>query len=298
VTRYVPQWLQSGTYAASLDRRLIGALWPAPACSGCAVTAAGVGMDLHVDAGQVAVPSPNGTGSVLCTSDAIETVTPAPAPPAGTDRVDLIVCQPRSMDLDGVSNQEDFIFAVVAGAEGAPPGAPPAVPAGTVALAQVHVAGGSASLTAANITDRRPSGLAVPAPLPDTAPRGLVASKTNPSTVDMIAYATAFTCPFTAQPGRKYLINLWVKWSQVSANGGVTVSLREDAAGFRRDCAYGGPMWTATAGNYYFQSCWAFYPNQSAVRAAAPGLMMSSSAGAARLTAGDCEIAVQDVGKW
>jgi len=82
VTRYVPQWLQSGSYAASLDRRLIGALWPAPASSGCAVTAVGTGMDVHVDPGQVAVPSANNTGTVLCTSDAIETLTLAPAPPA------------------------------------------------------------------------------------------------------------------------------------------------------------------------------------------------------------------------
>ena len=162
MTRYAPQWLQSGSYAASLDRRLIGALWPAPASSGCLVSAVGTGMDVHVDPGQVAVPSPNNTGTVLCTSDAVETLTLAPAPPAGTDRVDLIVCQPRSVDLDGTSSQEDFIFAIVAGAEGAPPGAAPAVPAGTVALAQVHVAGGSASLVAGNITDRRPTGLAVP----------------------------------------------------------------------------------------------------------------------------------------
>jgi len=161
VTRYVPQWLQSGSYAASLDRRLIGALWPAPASSGCAVTAVGTGMDVHVDPGQVAVPSANNTGTVLCTSDAIETLTLAPAPPAGTDRVDLVVCHPRSADLGGTT-EEDFIFAIVAGAEGAPPGAAPAVPAGTVALAQIHVAGGAASLAAGDITDRRPGSISVP----------------------------------------------------------------------------------------------------------------------------------------
>jgi hypothetical protein len=161
VTRYSPQWLQSGSYAASLDRRLIGALWPAPACTGCGVTPAGTGMDVHVDAGQVAVPTPNNTGTVLCTSDAVETLTLAPAPPAGTDRVDLVVCHPRSVDLDGVSNQEDFIFEIVAGAEGPPPGTPPATPAGTVALARVHVAGGAASIAAADVTDVRPFGLAV-----------------------------------------------------------------------------------------------------------------------------------------
>ena len=28
MTRYTPQWFQAGSYAASVDRRLIGALWP------------------------------------------------------------------------------------------------------------------------------------------------------------------------------------------------------------------------------------------------------------------------------
>jgi hypothetical protein len=176
VTRFAPQWIQSGNYPASADRRLIGALWPAPASAGCAVTAAGTGMDVQVAPGQVAVPAVNGTGSVLCSSDATETLATGaggvlPAPPSGTDRVDLIVCQPRSLDLDGSSSQEDFIFAVVTGAQGAPPGARPATPAGTVALAAVHVAGGAASLTAADITDLRPFGLSVPStPVPGRSP--------------------------------------------------------------------------------------------------------------------------------
>lgn len=162
MTRYVPQWLQAGSYAGSQDRRLIGALWPTPATSGCAVTPAGTGMDVHVDAGQVAVPTPNNTGTVLCTSDAIETLTLDPAPPSGTDRVDKIVCRPRSTDLDGTSTQEDFIFDVVKGTE-APSGAAPwpATPAGTVALAVVLVAGGAASIAASGVFDQRPFNLAV-----------------------------------------------------------------------------------------------------------------------------------------
>jgi hypothetical protein len=180
VTRYAPQWIQAGNYAASADRRLIGALWPAPASAGCAVTPAGAGMDLHIAPGQVAVPTANNTGTVLCSSDAVETIPTGaggilPAPPAGTDRVDLIVCQPRSLDLDGTSSQEDFIFAVVTGVQGAPPGARPATPAGTVALAAVHVAGGTASLTAANVTDLRPGGLAVEAQAVQS-PRGWLGS--------------------------------------------------------------------------------------------------------------------------
>jgi hypothetical protein len=196
VTRYAPQWLQSGSYAASLDRRLIGALWPSPASSGCAVTAVGTGMDLHVDPGQVAVPSANGTGTVLCTSDAVETLSGtsgiAPAPPVGTDRVDLIVCQPRSADLDGTSTQEDFIFAVVRGADGPPPGAAPMAPAGTVELAQVHVVGGSASLAPANVYDRRPFGLAVPPTIAASCRYTLTSFTTSPTpmTVQVVPFAT------------------------------------------------------------------------------------------------------------
>jgi hypothetical protein len=295
MTRYQPQWLQAGSYAAAVDRRLLQALWPAArAVGGLVAPGLAGGMSLDAAPGQVAVPTANGTGTVLCSWDAPETVTLDPAPPSGTNRVDLVVVQAYGQDLDGGARDE-FVLAFVKGADG---GGAPAVPANAVALAQVAVTGGAAAIVAGNITDTRPAALAVPAPPADTAPRGLVASKTNPTTVDMVAYATAFTCPFTAQPGRKYLINLWVKWSQMSANGGVICSLREDAVGFRRDCAYGGAPWTAVSGSSYFTSCWAFYPNQATARAAAPALMMSSSAGAARLTAGDCEIAVQDVGKW
>jgi len=52
------------------------------------------------------------------------------------------------------------VVTVVAGAEAAAP-TPPAVPANAVALAQIAVTGGAASIVAANITDRRPFGLAV-----------------------------------------------------------------------------------------------------------------------------------------
>ena len=161
MTRYTPLWLQAGSYAASVDRRLVGALWPQPASSGCLVTA-NVGMTVQVAPGQVAVPSQNNTGSSLCSSDAGEVVGPlAAAPSSGTNRIDLIICRPRGNDLDGGSNN-DFIFDFVTGNVAASP-AVPATPAGTVALAQVYVPGGSASVTAGNITDVRPQGLAISA---------------------------------------------------------------------------------------------------------------------------------------
>jgi hypothetical protein len=171
----------------------------------------------------------------LCTSDAIETVTLAPAPPANTDRVDLVVCHPRSVDLDGSSSQEDFIFEVVAGAEGAPPGVAPAVPAGTVALAQVHVVGGSATIAAGNITDRRPPGLAIPTPATIAkygmrASAGAVTSPATASTAQKVPLVkvydqanalanSTYTCPVAG----RYLVRGSVS---ASVNNGVNVNCR------------------------------------------------------------------------
>jgi hypothetical protein len=154
MTRYTPIWLQAGSYAASVDRRLLGAIWPVGGVSGCAVTVSSA-MTLNIAAGQVAVPTQNNTGSTLCSSDATEQVTLAAAPGSGTNRYDLVICQPRGNDLDGGANN-DFIFTTVTGTAAATPTVP-AVPAGALAIAQVYVPGGSASVTPTNITDRRGS---------------------------------------------------------------------------------------------------------------------------------------------
>jgi hypothetical protein len=158
MTRYTPDWLQQGTYSAAMDRRVLQALWPGAASSGCAVTA-GSGMTVNVAAGQMAVPTANATGTLVCTSDAVEPVALAAAP--GTNsRIDLVVCQARGNDLDGGANN-DFIFAAVTGTVAASPVAP-AVPANAVALAQIAVGTGVAAIVAGNITDTRLGGMTVP----------------------------------------------------------------------------------------------------------------------------------------
>ena len=156
MTRYTPNWLQQGSYSAAMDRRSLAAIWPGPASAGCAVTVSS-GMTVNVAAGQVAVPTQNSTGTSLCSSDAVEPVTLAAAPASGQNRYDLVICQPRGNDLDGGANN-DFIFTTVTGTAAATPTVP-ATPAGTVALARIYVPGGSASVTAGNITDVRPFGL-------------------------------------------------------------------------------------------------------------------------------------------
>jgi hypothetical protein len=153
MTRYTPLWEQAGSYAASIDRRLIAAVWPPAAVTGCAVTAQAGTMLVNIAPGAVASPSQNSTGSTLCVSDAVEQVAIAAA--SGQNRIDLVICRPRGTDLDGGTNN-DFIFDTVQGIPAASP-APPAVPVGTVPLAQVLVPTGSVAVTQPNITDIRPA---------------------------------------------------------------------------------------------------------------------------------------------
>jgi hypothetical protein len=169
MTRYTPDWLQQGSYSAAMDRRVLQALYPNPASAGCAVSV-GSGMTVNVAAGQVAVPTANATGSLVCTSDAVEPVALAAAP-SSNSRIDLVVCQARGNDLDGGANN-DFIFAPVTGTVAASPVAP-AVPANAVALAQIAVGTGVAAIVAANITDARPA-LLNPAGEPATTSANLI----------------------------------------------------------------------------------------------------------------------------
>jgi hypothetical protein len=177
MTRHTPLWLQSGSYAAAVDRQLPGALWPSARCDGCAVTFAAA-MSVNVDAGKVAVPVAGGT--LLCPSDAVEQVTLPAAPAAGTDRIDLIVCHARGTDIDGGVNN-DFVFESVQGVAAAPPAAPPSVPVNTARLAQIRLPGGSAAIDPANIYDLRPPSLAVGGA---TAPPPLAAGAAFASYVD------------------------------------------------------------------------------------------------------------------
>jgi hypothetical protein len=199
-------WEQAGSYAASVDRRLLGALYPTGVVAGCAVTVSAGTMNMNIAVGSVAAPAANNTGSVLCYSDAVEVVTSTAAPASGNTRIDLIVCQPRGNDLDGGANN-DFVFTVVAGTATTGTPATPATPAGAVPLAQITVVGGSASLSAANLTDLR-------APMFSLTPTAYKlrvyragAFTTLPSAVvgyDTISYGTSswwntgtgtFTCP-------------------------------------------------------------------------------------------------------
>jgi hypothetical protein len=230
VTRYTPQWIQAGTYAASQDRRLVAALWPAAASSGCAVTV-NAGMVLNVAAGQVAVPTANNSGSVLCTSDAVEQVTIAAAPAAPNNRIDLVVCQVRSNDIDGGSNN-DFLFQAVAGTAAASP-VVPAVPANAVAVAQIYVPGNAASIVAGNITDVRPGGLPVP-PVSGAGsfPRGYVGGIYGPSSAFNAASGTILALTLAVTAGRRYRVNAYCLGTQQTTNGNTFVQMTDTGGYF------------------------------------------------------------------
>ena len=219
MTRYAPQWLQAGSYPASVDRRLVGALWPAAASTGCAVTVQ-AGMTVNVAAGQVAVPTQNNTGTTLCSSDAVEPVTLAAAPASGSNRYDLVICQPRGQDLDGGANN-DFIFTTVTGTAAATPTVP-AVPAGAVALAQIYVPGGSASVTAGNITDRRPGFLSLASTIAPAQAAGTAAVTFSAGTASNVV-AVTFPAGRFSTPPRVFAsadnTGYWANASNATATG-------------------------------------------------------------------------------
>ena len=298
MTRYTPQWLQSGSYSGSQDRRLIGAIWPAAASSSCAVTANAGLMTVNVAPGQVAVPSQNNTGSTLCSSDGIETVGPLnAAPSSGTNRIDLIICRPRGTDLDGGGNN-DFIFDFVTGTAAATP-AVPATPAGTVALAQIYIPGGSASIAAGNVTDVRPGGLPIPPPAgTGSPPRGWVASAVGPASQVNAGTTQTTVLQLTAAlvAGRRYRVSVQVLGSQQGASGQPQATFTDSAGlvpvGIVR------PFWTGAAivattavpGN----GMWTFV-------AAATGndiftLTVGSTAGTCQVGVNAAQISLEDIG--
>jgi hypothetical protein len=289
MTRFAPQWLQADSYAASVDRRLIGALWPTPASTGCAVTVSS-GMTLNVAAGQVAVPTPNNTGSVLCTSDAVEQVTLTAAPAAGNNRIDLVVCQARGNDLDGGTNN-DFIFTNVSGTVAASP-TPPAVPAGSVALAQVYVGGGVAAIVPANITDQRPGNL--PAGFPAAAPRGFLGKIVGPAAnVDAAgAFLTAIQININAVAGRWYRASANIMSQQITGAGNPQAQIANSQ---NTDTA----VFTYTLGAAVSQNVRA--GGTLATQATTTGTMTfmvqgTTSAGSFRFPPNSAQLAVEDIG--
>ena len=297
MTRFVPQWLQAGSYSAMGDRRLIGALWPSPASSGCAVSTPGADMSINIAPGQVAVPTQNSTGSTLCTSDAQESIVLPAAPASGLSRYDLIICRPRGNDLDGGSNT-DFIFDVVSGAAAASPTVP-VTPAGTVALARILIVGGSAAVAPGNITDMRPSNLAIPVGVPASTPRGFVGSQTGPATLINIGstQSTVIQATVPLVAGRRYRAQVNLTGSQQGA-GGSPQSTFADSAGYipagTIRPVWMGITWPQTVA-FSGSAVWTFVATATAndTFTLTGG---SATGGTSQYGVNSCQISVEDIG--
>ena len=226
MTRYTPLWLQSGSYPAGNDRRLLEALWPASASTGLAVTLQPGTMTLNIAAGKYAVPLANG-GTALCVSDAVEQVTAAPAPGAGLVRVDIVVGQARGNDIDGGPNN-DFVFETVAGVPAVWPNpVGPPTPPNSALLAYYFVQGGAASIAPADLNDIRPGGLAVP----NTArsPLGYVTDfSLPPSTITIGAGSGWYNLGNTGvvlDPRRRYAVTASIDGTVTAAGGSVSARI-------------------------------------------------------------------------
>ena len=256
MTRYTPLWLQAGSYPAGNDRHLLNALWPAPASTGMAVTVQAGTMTVNIATGKVAVEVA-GAGTALCVSDAVEQVTLPAAPGSGLNRYDAVICQARGNDIDGGANN-DFVFTYVSSAVSASP-APPAIPANAAGLAMVYVPGGSASVTAGNITDTRPGGL---------TPMGLLNIPSSQvrltSDISVPAQTQVPAIGTTGVAGHYYLVNwhMTVSEDAVDANNQVAGWLNDNlnpatnASGTSSVPGTGG--WATLAGSVIWQ-CQAGY---------------------------------------
>jgi hypothetical protein len=231
MTRYTPNWIQQGNYAAVNDRRVLGAIWPNEAVSGMACTADGMSMVVNIAQGAAAV-SLGAFNSVLCSSNALEQVMIAAAN-ATNPRIDLIVAQVRSNELDGGTNN-DWLFQVVAGTPAATP-VVPAEPARSVAIAQVYVAAGAVTINQAAITDARKYRLDQPW---DTAWGEVVLpakkSDSQAGITTPFVDLTGLSVSWPAFLGRRYEVQLHLpSVQQVTAAGTVTLRLIDAANNVR-----------------------------------------------------------------
>jgi hypothetical protein len=256
LTRHTPLWLQNGIYAASVDRHLFGALWPAAASHGLDISAVAGTMTVNIGAGAIAVPTASPYADTLCVSDATETVTLNPAPGAGLERRDMIGVQVRGNDLDGGAN-EDFIFVVTEGVPAPPPANWPAAanPPNLYYIGGYIVPGGAASLDGVDLQDWRPGNLAVPpASVPTDIshlPRGYRTMWTAPTTQQDIGPGTGYVGAyyFPSTPGRYYRISAYfeatitggpIGWSCILRVNGANSSA-EDGSGLRQQYMGGNP---------------------------------------------------------
>jgi len=209
MSKYLPLWQQANSYAATLDRSLIGTLYPNGGVSGAAVAAVANTMNMQAQPGTAVVPLQAGQGCVLCRWDAAgdSTVTLPAAPPSGQSRIDLYGIQVRDNQLDAGGNN-DFIFTSVTGTPASSAPATPPTPTNFYVLATVLVPGAAANLNTATVTLTSLSLNQPPGTLIGTT-RAAPAAQTSYSVTGAAIALPAFAVTFIVPASGRVL----VRWS-------------------------------------------------------------------------------------
>ncbi len=155
--RTPPSWLQNGSHPAENDRLTTQALWATTGIiknTSLAVTPnSPVGMSVIIAGGWAAIVGTTQTnmGTYVAYNDAPTVVAITTANPTNP-RIDLVCATVQDAYYTGAQN--NVIFQVIVGTP-APSPVVPALPANSIALAEVDVAAGALSITSGDITDLR-----------------------------------------------------------------------------------------------------------------------------------------------
>jgi hypothetical protein len=155
--RTPPSWLQNGSHPAENDRLTTQALWATTGIiksTSLAVTPnSPVGMSVIVASGWAAIvgTTQSNMGTYVGYNDAPTVVAITTANPTNP-RIDLLCMTVNDAYYTGALN--NVVFQVVVGTPASSPVAP-ALPANSIALAEIDVAAGALSITSGDITDLR-----------------------------------------------------------------------------------------------------------------------------------------------
>jgi hypothetical protein len=155
--RTPPSWLQNGSHPAENDRLTTQALWATTGIiksTSLAVTPnSPVGMSVIIAGGWAAIvgTTQSNMGTYVAYNDAPTVVAITTANPTNP-RIDLVCATVQDAFYTGAQN--NVIFQVVVGTPASSP-VVPALPANSIALAEVDVAAGALSITSGDITDLR-----------------------------------------------------------------------------------------------------------------------------------------------